>query len=516
MPKTACSAGTSLNVSGDFGRGTEESFRQRGASIVLRGGGDGSSDAGNSAIASRSLPAEVAKCWHAALAQQPFEADGFDKPNADEQTRKAASAVHFSAASLSVSSGTSTGTGTGTGTTADESQLMLTPERESRSMEPTSSERSPRHRRALSEPPPSAWMLRAVSMLKRSAEIPVELVGGGVDMTVELVGGGVDKVSAVLQLDKVMAWRPYEGGTDGRETGGTPWAQNDDAIFGLYDFQTGVEQSLVDSLPVSRPREQAVSKPPTAEASTVPAAGVADPDDPLPASPSTPIYRVSSRVYVPDTAAEAAPPSPSATNGLEQAIRSWSDKPLYRVSSAVYLPEGQAALYLPSPFKEGVRGGAPGEATPPPSPAPSGRLELHATLSAFAAALKIAATFGPLMALAVQNDENNIAKIAAAGASLTTAGGLTLRDLLEAELASGLHTPGSGMLHDPSAALSLVWILRSLRFQLLTLEGMLKGNQLRLDEPLCNVRPRQTKACTPVTHTHTHTASPCSEHVRMN
>ena len=92
-------------MSGDFGRGTEESFRQRGASIVLRGGGDGSSDAGNSAIASRSLPAEVAKCWHAALAQQPFEADGFDKPNADEQTRKAASAVHFSAASLSVSTG---------------------------------------------------------------------------------------------------------------------------------------------------------------------------------------------------------------------------------------------------------------------------------------------------------------------------------------------------------------------------------------------------------------------------
>ena len=40
--------------------------------------------------------------------------------------------------------------------------------------------------------------------------------------------------------------------------------------------------------------------------------------------------------------------------------------------------------------------------------------------------------------------------------------------------ASGAHKPGAGVLAEPSAALSLLWLLRSLRFQLQLLDGIVK------------------------------------------
>jgi len=46
----------------------------------------------------------------------------------------------------------------------------------------------------------------------------------------------------------------------------------------------------------------------------------------------------------------------------------------------------------------------------------------------------------------------------------------TLRGLLEAERASGVHRPG-GVLRDPSAGIALTWLRRSLAFQ----RGLLQG-----------------------------------------
>jgi len=83
---------------------------------------------------------------------------------------------------------------------------------------------------------------------------------------------------------------------------------------------------------------------------------------------------------------------------------------------------------------------------------------------------------GPLMALAVNNDEANCEKIRAAWAELQQREPQrdisTLRALLEAEVASGIHKPG-GVLADPSAAVALRWLRRSLGFFATILARML-------------------------------------------
>lgn len=79
------------------------------------------------------------------------------------------------------------------------------------------------------------------------------------------------------------------------------------------------------------------------------------------------------------------------------------------------------------------------------------------------------------MGLAIKNDEANFEKVRAAWEEQREANAMrnpaTLRALLEAEKASGIHG-AKGALADPSAAIALVWMRRSLKFQNAIFEGM--------------------------------------------
>lgn len=81
--------------------------------------------------------------------------------------------------------------------------------------------------------------------------------------------------------------------------------------------------------------------------------------------------------------------------------------------------------------------------------------------------------FGTTMVLAVKNDEGNIEKVRQALTKQSAANGgapPTLRAVLSAERAQGMHTPGK--LADPSAAVALLWMHRSLAFQHAMLDGL--------------------------------------------
>ena len=155
--------------------------------------------------------------------------------------------------------------------------------------------------------------------------------------------------------------------------------------------------------------------------------------------------------------------------------------------------------------------GSPGSSSIPSSAAVGFRLE--PSLRAFSCSLHASTLFGPLMSLAVNNDEANLRKLKQAWDRMSESGWLAastqqgttqgttqgaqqgaqqgaddaqaseehepcaLRMLLEAECASGLHTRGSRVLCDPSAALSLVWLCRSMRFALATLAGIIAGDR---------------------------------------
>ena len=85
--------------------------------------------------------------------------------------------------------------------------------------------------------------------------------------------------------------------------------------------------------------------------------------------------------------------------------------------------------------------------------------------------------FGPLMILAVKNDEGNLRKARKAldkhaEATGEPKDGITLRELLEAEKASGIHKPGA-VLMDPSAAIALLWMRRTLQFLTRCMQGVL-------------------------------------------
>jgi len=102
-------------------------------------------------------------------------------------------------------------------------------------------------------------------------------------------------------------------------------------------------------------------------------------------------------------------------------------------------------------------------------------LKLEHLIEAFAGTLKIAETFGPLFSVAIKNDGANLEKVRDSWAKFAASEGAqnirSLRDLLEAERRSGMHQPG-GVLADPSAAIAMVWLRRSLTFQNSTMEGM--------------------------------------------
>jgi len=116
--------------------------------------------------------------------------------------------------------------------------------------------------------------------------------------------------------------------------------------------------------------------------------------------------------------------------------------------------------------------------------APSGKLrDVAALLSAIEASLvPLLSSFGPSMAFAAQNDARNVRKVrAAASAAAAAPDTASLQDgvdrLLSHEVASGCHKPAekSAVLADPSAAIGLTWLSRSLRFICMWMEGVCAG-----------------------------------------
>ena len=125
-------------------------------------------------------------------------------------------------------------------------------------------------------------------------------------------------------------------------------------------------------------------------------------------------------------------------------------------------------------------GAAPSKSGPSklgPSKLGGATVRVEALLEAFSHTLKIFEAFGPLLLLVVKNDEANLEKMQRAWRDLEAADGsqrlISLRELLEAERASGIHRAG-GVLADPSAAIALVWLRRSLAFQNAVFAGMVE------------------------------------------
>ena len=104
-------------------------------------------------------------------------------------------------------------------------------------------------------------------------------------------------------------------------------------------------------------------------------------------------------------------------------------------------------------------------------------LVVEPMLEAFSTATQLGEVFGPLLALAVKNDESNGDKVRAAWGTLGADDPgrvASLRGLLEAERATGIHKAG-GVLADPSAAIALLWMRRTLTFTNALLEGTLSA-----------------------------------------
>ena len=123
-----------------------------------------------------------------------------------------------------------------------------------------------------------------------------------------------------------------------------------------------------------------------------------------------------------------------------------------------------------SPGADGGDGAADGDgaggAKVPPSP------PLGALLDAVEKFCLFGRMFGPLMAIGVRNDEVNVRKAREAWSRHEAAAPHgTAREVLEAEKASGVHRAG-GVLADPSAAISLLWMRRSLQFLAAIMRGV--------------------------------------------
>jgi len=107
-------------------------------------------------------------------------------------------------------------------------------------------------------------------------------------------------------------------------------------------------------------------------------------------------------------------------------------------------------------------------------------LALQELCEAFEAMLAILTALGPCLMIQVRNDQNNLRKLRNAMAIAGT-DCVTVRQLLEREIESGVHTTGpveieeegdaevrtgGATLADPSAAMALLWLTRSLHFTL--------------------------------------------------
>ena len=169
-----------------------------------------------------------------------------------------------------------------------------------------------------------------------------------------------------------------------------------------------------------------------------------------------------------------------------------------------------AAAALDAALPAGV--GAAGSFPPPPSPSASSRsdaaatgdLDLAAVLAAFEASMTVMGALGPAMLLVTKNDAANIAKVRAALAERGGGGGGggggsgTVRALLEREIADGVHTlngedegeggsfsssggGGGVVLADPSAAMGLLWLARSLHFLVAATDQLRQKGEAELD-----------------------------------
>jgi len=144
--------------------------------------------------------------------------------------------------------------------------------------------------------------------------------------------------------------------------------------------------------------------------------------------------------------------------------------------------------------------GAPASA--PADGAPD--LELESLMHAIdTAVIQVLSALGPTMLILVKNDQANLRKARDAAAASRAAagadggGGISVRALLEEEIARGMHEPrelpppGSdvpahergALLYDPSAAISLLWLRRSLRFTIVLMQRLQEAHQ-RLEDQL--------------------------------
>ena len=101
-------------------------------------------------------------------------------------------------------------------------------------------------------------------------------------------------------------------------------------------------------------------------------------------------------------------------------------------------------------------------------------LRLEPFLDAFATTSQVGEVFGPLLTLAQKNDEANFAKVRAASGKLGEPP--TVRALLAGEKGTGAHKPG-GVLAEPSAAIALLWMRRTLQFLRALLEGLAAADE---------------------------------------
>jgi len=111
-------------------------------------------------------------------------------------------------------------------------------------------------------------------------------------------------------------------------------------------------------------------------------------------------------------------------------------------------------------------------------------LEISHLLRAFElSATVVGGAIGAVMAPSIKNDNGNLAALCKASTKFSTA---RVRELLAAELATGVHKLGgsSTTLRDPSAALSVVWLRRSLALQTAIIDGLVAdwqaGKQLTM------------------------------------
>lgn len=100
----------------------------------------------------------------------------------------------------------------------------------------------------------------------------------------------------------------------------------------------------------------------------------------------------------------------------------------------------------------------------------SQELKVEALLVAFQSLKIIGEAIGPLMGLSVKNDESNVGKVRRVLARYGPQRVATVRALLEAEKASGVHRPGP-ILADPSAAMALLWMRRTIQYYI----GVMRG-----------------------------------------